>query len=82
VECALAEPFGRFRVVSAIELCCGIRSAVRSLTETGLVGVARIAMHRREHIVIVRSGKSGLIAHTMYFSSEYVLIKSFKPTNH
>lgn len=27
-------------------------------------------MHRREHIVIVRSGKAGLIAHTMYFSSE------------
>lgn len=42
----------------------------RSLKQTGLVGVAQIAMHRREHIVIVRSGKSGLIAHTMYFSSE------------
>ncbi|HYK61382.1 MAG TPA: Ku protein [Bryobacteraceae bacterium] len=41
-----------------------------SLKQTGLVGVAQIAMHRREHIVIVRSGKSGLIAHTMYFSSE------------
>jgi DNA end-binding protein Ku len=41
-----------------------------SLKQTGLVGVARIAMHRREHIVIVRSGVSGLIAHTMYFSSE------------
>jgi DNA end-binding protein Ku len=41
-----------------------------SLKQTGLVGVARIAMHQREHIVIVRSGKSGLIAHTMYFSSE------------
>lgn len=42
----------------------------RSLKETNLVGVAQIAMHRREHIVIVRGGKSGLIAHTMYFSSE------------
>lgn len=42
----------------------------RSLKDTGLVGVAQIAMHRREHIVIVRSGKAGLIAHTMYFSSE------------
>src|SRR5207302_6640792 len=42
----------------------------RSLQETGLVGVAQIAMHRREHIVLVRSGKSGLIAHTMYFTSE------------
>lgn len=42
----------------------------RSLKETNLVGVAQIAMHRREHIVLVRSGKSGLIAHTMYFSTE------------
>ncbi|HEY7336251.1 MAG TPA: Ku protein [Bryobacteraceae bacterium] len=42
----------------------------KSLKETGLVGVEQIAMHRREHIVIVRGGKSGLIAHTMYFSSE------------
>jgi DNA end-binding protein Ku len=42
----------------------------RSLVDTGLVGVAQIAMHRREHIVLIRSGKSGLIAHTMYFSSE------------
>ncbi|MBV8847032.1 MAG: hypothetical protein JO307_29845 [Bryobacterales bacterium] len=42
----------------------------RSLKQTGLVGLAQIAMHRREHIVIVRSGKSGLIAHTMFFNSE------------
>jgi DNA end-binding protein Ku len=41
-----------------------------SLEETGLVGVAQIAMHRREHIVLVRPGKSGLIAHTMYLVSE------------
>jgi DNA end-binding protein Ku len=41
-----------------------------SLKQTGLVGVAQIAMHRREHIVLVRSGKSGLIAHTMYFNTE------------
>jgi DNA end-binding protein Ku len=41
-----------------------------SLKQTGLAGVARIAMHRREHIVIIRSGSSGLIAHTMFFSDE------------
>ena len=50
----------------------------KSLKETGLVGVAQIAMHRREHIVIVRSGKSGLIAHTMYFSSEVRADQEFK----
>jgi len=41
-----------------------------ALRNTGLVAIARIAMHRREHIVIVRCGKAGLIAHTLYYSSE------------
>jgi DNA end-binding protein Ku len=27
-------------------------------------------MHSREHVVLLRPGKSGLIAHTMFFSSE------------
>ena len=50
----------------------------RSLQATGLVGVAQIAMHRREHIVLVRSGKSGLIAHTMYFTSEVRADQEYK----
>jgi len=41
-----------------------------SLRQSELVAVGRLAMHRREHITIVRSGKSGLIAHTMYFATE------------
>ena len=50
----------------------------RSLAETGLVGVAQIAMHRREHIVLIRSGKLGLIAHTMFFSSEVRADQEYK----
>jgi DNA end-binding protein Ku len=41
-----------------------------SLKATQLVGVARMAMHQREHIVLLRSGTAGLIAHTMYFGDE------------
>jgi DNA end-binding protein Ku len=41
-----------------------------SLRQSELVAVGRLAMHRREHITLVRSGKSGLIAHTMYFATE------------
>ena len=41
-----------------------------TLRQSELVAVGRLAMHRREHITIVRSGKSGLIAHTMYFATE------------
>jgi DNA end-binding protein Ku len=42
----------------------------RSLQLSGLVAVAQFAMHSREHVVIVRPGGKGLIAHTMFFSSE------------
>jgi non-homologous end joining protein Ku len=27
-------------------------------------------MHRREHVVVIRAGETGLIAHTMFFSAE------------
>ncbi len=42
----------------------------RSLQLTGLVAVAQLAMHNREHVVILRPGGKGLLAHTMFFSSE------------
>jgi DNA end-binding protein Ku len=42
----------------------------RALQETGLVAVARFAMHGREHIVILRPGRRGVLCHTMYFNSE------------
>jgi DNA end-binding protein Ku len=41
-----------------------------AMRQTGLVGLARLAMHRREHIVILRPGRSGILAHTMYFEGE------------
>jgi DNA end-binding protein Ku len=42
----------------------------RALQLSGLVAVARLAMHSREHVVIVRPGRKGLMVHTMYFNSE------------
>ena len=42
----------------------------KSLQLTGLVAVAQFAMHSREHVVIIRPAGKGLIAHTMFFSSE------------
>jgi DNA end-binding protein Ku len=41
-----------------------------ALRETGYVALAQVAMHRREHIVILRPGKRSIIAHTMYYSDE------------
>ena len=48
------------------------------LKNTGYVGVAKIAMHNREHIVIFRPGASGLLMHTMYYSHEIRKIEEFR----
>lgn len=42
----------------------------KALQTSQLVAVARFAMHNREHIVVLRPGKRGIISHTMYFASE------------
>jgi DNA end-binding protein Ku len=34
------------------------------------VGIAKIAMHNREHVVILRPGDKGLVLHTMFFANE------------
>jgi DNA end-binding protein Ku len=41
-----------------------------ALQRAGLVAVAQFAMHRREHVALIRSGRYGLIAHTMFYSTE------------
>ena len=41
-----------------------------ALKKTGYVGIAKIAMHNREHVVILRPGKNGLVLHTMFFANE------------
>ncbi len=42
----------------------------RSLQTSGLVALAQFAMHNREHVVVLRPGNLGLIAHTMFYSTE------------
>jgi DNA end-binding protein Ku len=49
-----------------------------ALKNTGRVGVARIAMHNREHIVILRPGKKGVMLHTMYFNHEIRQVDEFR----
>ena len=41
-----------------------------ALQATGHVALARVGMHGREHIVIVRPGKYGMLAHTMFYTDE------------
>ena len=50
----------------------------RALATTGLVAVAQFAMHSREHVVVLRPGQRGLIAHTMFFENEVRADEEFR----
>jgi DNA end-binding protein Ku len=41
-----------------------------ALRKTGYVGIAQFAMHRREHVVVVRPGSRGVLVHTLYYEQE------------
>jgi DNA end-binding protein Ku len=41
-----------------------------AMRQSGYDAMAKVAMHGREHIVVIRPGESGLILHTMYFPDE------------
>ncbi len=49
-----------------------------ALRQTKCVGVAKIAMHNREHIVILRPGEQGLMLHTMYYKYEIRQVDEFR----
>jgi DNA end-binding protein Ku len=49
-----------------------------ALRRTGCVGVAKIAMHNREHVVILRPGPQGLMLHTMYYRYEIRQVDEFR----
>ena len=49
-----------------------------ALKRTGYFGVAKISMHNREHIVILRPGKNGVLLHTMYFNHEIRQVDEFR----
>ena len=42
----------------------------KAMEDTGYYAVAKVAMHGREHIVIIRPDEGGLVLHTMYFENE------------
>lgn len=41
-----------------------------ALRETRLVALATVAMHGREHVIAIRPGGKGLLAHTMFYRDE------------
>src|SRR5438270_10768203 len=51
-----------------------------ALRKSGCVGVAQIAMHNREHIVILRPGVHGILLHTMYYKNKIRQVEEFRTT--
>lgn len=49
-----------------------------ALKRTGYVGVAKVTMHNREHIVILRPGMRGILLHTMYYAHEIRAVEEFR----
>ena len=43
---------------------------LEALRRSGLVGIAQVAMHRREHVVVIRPGATGIVLHTMFYEVE------------
>ncbi len=49
-----------------------------ALKKTGYYGVAKVAMHNREHIVVIRPGEKGMLLHTMYYADEVRSSEEFR----
>lgn len=48
------------------------------IAETGYAAIGQLTMHRRDHVLIVRPGKTGLIAHTMFHADEVRTLDEFR----
>jgi DNA end-binding protein Ku len=49
-----------------------------ALKESGYYALAKIAMHNREHIIIMRPGDKGIVSHTMYYQDEIRQVEEFR----
>jgi DNA end-binding protein Ku len=49
-----------------------------ALRQASYYGLAKVAMHNREHIVILRPGKKGILLHTMYYADEIRQVDEFR----
>ena len=49
-----------------------------ALKKSQYYGVAKVAMHNREHIIILRPGDKGILLHTMYYQDEIRQVDEFR----
>jgi len=49
-----------------------------AMKRTGHLGIAKMTMHNREHVVVLRPGRHGMVLHTMYYQDEVRAIDEFR----
>ncbi len=49
-----------------------------TLKKTQYFGIAKVAMHNREHVVVLRPGGRGMVLHTMYYADEVRRTEEFR----
>ncbi|MGA3237306.1 MAG: Ku protein [Bryobacteraceae bacterium] len=50
----------------------------QALRESKYYGLAKVAMHNREHIIVLRPGSKGILSHTMYYTDEIRHVEEFR----
>jgi len=50
----------------------------QALKESQFYALAKIAMHNREHIIVLRPGAKGILSHTMYYQDEIRQVDEFR----
>jgi DNA end-binding protein Ku len=49
-----------------------------ALRQSKFYAVAKVAMHNREHIIVLRPGAKGILTHTMYYQDEIRQVEEFR----
>ena len=50
----------------------------QALRESKYYALAKVAMHNREHIIVLRPGAKGILSHTMYYQDEIRQVEEFR----
>jgi DNA end-binding protein Ku len=50
----------------------------QALRESKFYALAKVAMHNREHVIILRPGAKGILSHTMYYPDEIRQVDEFR----
>jgi DNA end-binding protein Ku len=49
----------------------------KAMEDSGYAGVARLTMHEREHVVVVRPAMGGLVLHTIFYARDVRKVEGF-----